>query len=94
MQESPYHSLSPLDVATENEPAYKAGLVVKSETEESGPNGRNLRPTVDSVGSIRLILSTSNMIVRGLAERGGLEIRCRACPSVSSYAGMCSVSAS
>jgi hypothetical protein len=36
----------------------KAGLVVKSETEESGPNGRNLRPTVDSVGSIRLILST------------------------------------
>jgi hypothetical protein len=23
-----------------------------------GPNGRNMRPTVDSVGSIRLILST------------------------------------
>jgi hypothetical protein len=31
----------------------------KNQTEDSGPNGRNLRSTVDPVGSIRLILSTS-----------------------------------
>jgi hypothetical protein len=31
----------------------------ENQTEDSGPNGRNLRPTVDPVGSIRLILSTS-----------------------------------
>jgi len=30
----------------------------ENQTEDSGPNGRNLRPTVDPVGSIRLILST------------------------------------
>ena len=30
----------------------------KNQTEDSGPNGRNLRSTVDPVGSIRLILST------------------------------------
>jgi hypothetical protein len=31
----------------------------ENQPEESGSNGPNLRPTVDSVGSIRLILSTS-----------------------------------
>ena len=31
----------------------------ENQTEDSGPNGRNLRSTVDPVGSIRLILSTS-----------------------------------
>jgi len=31
----------------------------ENQTEDSGPNGRNLRSTVDPAGSIRLILSTS-----------------------------------
>jgi transposase-like protein len=31
----------------------------ENQTEDSGPNGRNLRSTVDPMGSIRLILSTS-----------------------------------
>jgi hypothetical protein len=42
--------------------ALSAGSVHASgenQTEDSGPNGRNLRSTVDPVGSIRLILSTS-----------------------------------
>ena len=32
----------------------------ENQTEDSRPNGRNLRSTVDPVGSIRLILSTSD----------------------------------
>src|SRR6516162_862063 len=34
----------------------------ENQTEDSGPNGRNLRSTVDPVGSICLILSTSALI--------------------------------
>jgi hypothetical protein len=37
---------------------YTAGSSGKNQTEDSGPNGRNLRSTVDLAGSIRLILST------------------------------------
>jgi hypothetical protein len=37
----------------------------ENQTEDSGPNGRNLRPTVDPAGSIRLILSISSAISLG-----------------------------
>jgi len=42
----------------------------ENQTEDSGPNGRNLRSTVDPVGSIRLILSTS---ARLKSRSGGVE---------------------
>ena len=53
----------------------------ENQTDDSGPNGRNLRPTVDPVGSIRLILSTSSR--SGLAVIGGKPVapaRCAAEP--------------
>jgi hypothetical protein len=37
----------------------------ENQTEDSWPNGRNLRSTVDLAGSIRLILSTSETDISG-----------------------------
>jgi hypothetical protein len=40
----------------------------KNQTEGSGPNGRDLRPTINPGGSIRLIVSTRVRVYYGLTE--------------------------
>ena len=44
--------------------------MVKIKRKTPGPNGRNLRATVDLVGSIRLILSTSEIERQAVAGGG------------------------